>query len=231
MLGFSKPVAVTQIGRVGVLLPLRKKFSFLLDKYPWENHWIIRSRYMLNFLRNCQTPQYSCTLSPSYQQGRGVWVVPHPCQHSVYSVFSILTIRTDTKWLLIVVLFSICLLICNIEHLFMCYLVPVFLLWWTVCSNLSPILKIGCWSSYFLTSDSFLYIFWIQVLYHIYTMQIMFPTCLLILLSMPLKEQTFLILITLSSPFCSFMDLALDLLSKKISAWPKVTKIYSYVWF
>jgi len=68
------------------------KFSTPLSRYQGVNYWVVYSKNMFNFVRNCQTVfQSGCTIS--HQQWMRVPVAPHPHQRSVLPVFCILAIR------------------------------------------------------------------------------------------------------------------------------------------
>ena len=99
------------------------------------------------------------------------------------------------KWYLIVVWFAFpwCLMMLSI---FSCAYRPFINLWWSVCRNLLPIFS---WAVYLLIIElwNFIYIFWIQVLYHVYVLQIFPPSLFLvflIFLMMSFEGQKFLIL-------------------------------------
>lgn len=78
---------------------------------------------MFNFVTNCQTVfQNDCIILHFHQQWMRVPVTLYPQQHSVLSVFWILTILIGV-WYLILVLVCSSELMCEIEHIFICLLV------------------------------------------------------------------------------------------------------------
>ena len=96
-----------------------------LDTYPGvelQDHMVI---LFLIFLQNRHTAFHrACTNLHSHQQ-----FSPRPCQHLLFVFFLMITILTDVKKQLIVVLIYVLLMISDIEHLFMCLFGPI------ICKN------------------------------------------------------------------------------------------------
>ena len=81
----------------------------------WRSHHIVFHR--------------DCTILHFHQQCTRVLISLQPHQHLLFSGFLVITILKGIKWYLIVLLICISLMISDIDHLFICLLAIVYLLW------------------------------------------------------------------------------------------------------
>lgn len=133
---------------------------------------------VLNFIRNhCLPSRAAVPFCMCSSELIRVPVFVHHLQRLMLSAFYIFALLVAVQGYLIVVVLHIFLItVNNAAYSFMCSLAVLLSFLWRVCSSVLPIFfKVGC---LVIESYKILYVFWIQVLCHIYTIFSQSVTCI-----------------------------------------------------
>ena len=126
---------------IGVHRSFQLDLSFFLDMYLGV--WLLPGTYgisIFSFLKNIHTVLHGGHTSYIPSNSRRVPFSPQPLQHLICTDCLMIATMTGVRRYITVVLVCISLLCSDAEHLFMCLLAIIVLLWKNVYQGLVPIL-------------------------------------------------------------------------------------------